>query len=231
MTGPSSDRGSPATPARAARSRRADVPDLTCEIAAGREQGRLVCGIDEAGRGPLAGPVLAAAVILPFGPLPRELVGIIRDSKQLGRAARETAAPLIRAHARVGIGRAEVAEIDRLNILQASLLAMARAVADLGVPPDMALVDGRQLPALPCPTQAVVGGDRRCLSIAAASIIAKVERDRLMVRLAAEYPGYGWEHNMGYPTRAHRAALERLGITPHHRRSFAPVSQRIALSD
>jgi len=124
----------------------------------------------------------------------------------------------------IGVGVAEVSEIDRLNILQASLLAMQRAVAALGTAPEMALVDGNIAPNLPIPTRTVVKGDSLCLSIAAASIVAKVTRDRIMATLASEHPGYGWERNAGYGTAEHRVAIERLGITPHHRRSFAPIA-------
>jgi ribonuclease HII len=184
----------------------------------------LVCGIDEAGRGPLAGPVVAAAVILDRKRLPRALRHGLDDSKKLSAAAREDYARLLGAGAaRIGIGAASVAEIDRLNILRASLLAMARAVAALDVLPALALVDGNVPPPLPCAVATVVGGDGLSLSIAAASVIAKVTRDRLMRLLALRYGGYGWERNAGYATAEHRAALGRLGPTPHHRCSFAPV--------
>ncbi len=186
-----------------------------------------VCGIDEAGRGPLAGPVVAAAVVLDLArPVPRG----IDDSKKLDRATREALAEKIRARALVGVGQASVAEIDRFNILRATLLAMRRAVADLtrahGCLPAMALVDGNVAPPLEgCAVRTVVGGDALSCSIAAASIIAKVTRDRLMAELAAAHPHYGWEHNAGYGTRAHLAALGRHGATPHHRASFRPVRQ------
>ncbi len=204
-------------PRRAPASR----PDLSLEAACG--PGALVCGVDEAGRGPLAGPVTAAAVIL--GPdFPPDLCALIDDSKRLSAARRESLAPAIRAHAlHAAVALADVEEIDRLNVLHAALLAMARAVAGLGVVPARALVDGHMAPDLPCPVQTVVKGDSRSLSIAAASILAKVERDRIMRELAARHPGYGWERNAGYPTADHRAALSRLGPTPQHRRSFAPV--------
>lgn len=204
-------------------------PDRALEIAAG--PGLLVCGIDEAGRGPLAGPVVAAAVILP-DVLPPEIAAAIDDSKRLPREERERLCPEIRALAvAVGVGRAEVAEIDRLNIHHATLLAMSRAYAALSRAADRALVDGRFAPRLPCPVETVVKGDARCLSIAAASIVAKVERDFTMQTLAAEFPHYGWERNAGYPTPEHRAALLRHGPTPHHRASFAPVAQQLALTD
>jgi ribonuclease HII len=183
----------------------------------------LVCGIDEAGRGPLAGPVVAAAVILDRRRLPRSLRDGLDDSKKLSAAAREEYAALLWRYGIIGRGAASVAEIDRINILQATLLAMARAVAALGVVPERALVDGNVPPPLTCKVETVVGGDGLSLSIAAASIIAKVTRDRLMRRLAARHPGYGWERNVGYATLEHRDALSRLGPTIHHRTSFAPV--------
>ncbi len=187
------------------------------------ECGGIVCGIDEAGRGPLAGPVVAAAVIVDPKRLKRRVVRAIDDSKALDRAVREALYAEIRAGARVGVGAASAAEIDRINILQATLVAMRRAVAALGVLPDMALVDGNVAPLLPCACRTVVGGDGLSLSIAAASIIAKVTRDALMARLAMRYPGFGWESNVGYGTPAHTSALARLGPTPHHRKSFRPV--------
>ena len=183
-----------------------------------------VCGVDEVGRGPWAGPVVAAAVILDRD---WDADGV-DDSKRLTAAVRARLRREIEAHAEIGTGQASVCEIDRLNILNATLLAMRRAVAALPRVPECALVDGNRLPDLPCPAQAVTGGDARSLSIAAASIVAKVERDRLMAGLAADFPGYGWERNAGYGTPEHAAALERLGVSPHHRRSFAPVARRLA---
>jgi ribonuclease HII len=194
------------------------MPDLSREA----RLGRLVAGVDEAGRGPLAGPVVAAAVIFAPGRLPTELDGL-DDSKRLSAAARIRYAAVIGRVARVGIGAAGVAEIDRLNILRASLLAMERAVAALGLVPDAALVDGTHAPLLSCPVQTLIDGDTLSLSIAAASVIAKVVRDRAMKALGRRYDAYGWERNAGYPTREHREALLRCGVTPHHRRSFAPV--------
>jgi ribonuclease HII len=201
------------------------MPSFTIESAAG---GR-VAGVDEAGRGPLAGPVLAAAVVFPRRP-PRALARLIDDSKQLDAEARATAfAALWQSRAagiaEVGVGAASVAEIARLNILHAALLAMARAVARLPAPPDLALVDGNQPPPLACAVRCVVEGDATCLSIAAASIVAKVLRDRAMTRLAVRWPGYGWESNAGYATLAHREALRRLGPTRHHRAAFGTVRQ------
>jgi ribonuclease HII len=179
-----------------------------------------VAGVDEVGRGPLAGPVLAAAVVLDFTQLPAGLA----DSKALRPARRQALARAIQAGAAVGIGQASVAEIDALNILRASHLAMRRALAALPQPPDHALIDGNLLPHdLPCPATAVVRGDATVLSIAAASIVAKVARDALMAELDLAHPGYGWRANAGYPTAAHLAALRTLGVTPHHRRSFGPI--------
>ncbi|MFZ5750645.1 MAG: ribonuclease HII [Pseudomonadota bacterium] len=179
-----------------------------------------VAGIDEAGRGPLCGPVVAAAVILDPAAIPEGL----NDSKKLTAPRREALFDRILSGARVGVGQASVAEIDELNILRASHLAMCRAVAALPVPPAHVLVDGPLLPRdLAVDGTAVVRGDARCLSIAAASIVAKVTRDRIMVDLAQQHPGYGWDRNAGYPTPDHLAALRNLGVTPQHRRSFRPV--------
>jgi len=202
------------------------VPDFALEIAAGG----VVAGIDEAGRGPLAGPVIAAAVVLNRETLPPEIADGLDDSKRLSPSRRAVFFTALQGEARIGIGGASVAEIDQLNILQATFLAMVRAFGGLGSRPDRALVDGNRLPALPIPAQAVVGGDRRSLSIAAASIVAKVTRDRIMAGLARRHPGYGWEHNAGYSTKAHRDALARLGVTPHHRRGFAPVTRILTLT-
>jgi ribonuclease HII len=197
------------------------MPNLDMELAAG---GR-VAGVDEAGRGPLAGPVVAAAVILPPG-LSSALADRLDDSKKLSEIQRQVAfQALLASGAEIGIGAASVGEILRLNILHASMLAMRRAVARLGIPPDLALVDGNKAPALACGVRCVVGGDALCLSIAAASIVAKVTRDRAMRRLAVRFPGYGWEVNAGYPTASHRAALRQLGATRHHRDGFGTVAQ------
>jgi ribonuclease HII len=206
------------------------MPDFSLESAHG---GR-VAGLDEAGRGPLAGPVLAAAVVF-LVPPPARLAALLDDSKKLGVARREAAFAALIEAARAGlvqhaIAAASAAEIGRLNILRATQLAMARALARLPARPDLALVDGNRAPALPCAVRCVVGGDALSLSIAAASILAKVTRDRAMARLDARWPGYGFAIHQGYPTAAHRAALARLGPSPHHRRGFAPVDQaRLAL--
>jgi ribonuclease HII len=184
----------------------------------------VVCGVDEVGRGPLAGPVVAAAVIIDRARFSAELRENLDDSKLLRRDVREACCRALRDCARIGIGAASVGEIDRINILRASLLAMSRAVAALGVRPDVALIDGNMTPpALPCPAQTVVGGDGLSFSIAAASVVAKVTRDRIMHALARRHPSYAWETNVGYSTRAHFAALAAFGVTVHHRRSFAPV--------
>ncbi|MBI1417031.1 MAG: ribonuclease HII [Limimaricola sp.] len=193
------------------------LPDLSHERATGAAR---VAGVDEAGRGPLAGPVVAAAVILTPGSIPPGL----NDSKTIAKARLPALFDAIMAAAEVSVGLASVAEIDSLNILRASHLAMERALADLLPPPDHALIDGNLLPrGLAVPATAIVKGDALSLSIAAASIIAKVTRDRIMVDLAQQHPGYGWERNAGYPSAAHRKALQDLGVTPHHRRSFRPV--------
>jgi ribonuclease HII len=192
------------------------VPDLALETALGP----LVAGIDEAGRGPWAGPVVAAAVMLDPAAVPPG----IDDSKRLAPRRRAALAAALAGCARLGIGRASVEEIDTMNISQATALAMRRALAALGTVPRLLLVDGDRVPSgLPCPARAIVGGDRLCLSIAAASIVAKVTRDALMAELARSCPGYGWERNAGYGTPEHAGALARLGVTPHHRRSFRPV--------
>ncbi|MGP6087679.1 ribonuclease HII [Antarctobacter jejuensis] len=179
-----------------------------------------VAGVDEVGRGPLAGPVVAAAVVLNPESIPEGL----NDSKKLSVKRRVLLEALLRQSALVGLGQATVEEIDEINILQASLLAMRRAVADLPVVPDHLLIDGNKIPAgLPCDATPVVGGDALSPSIAAASIVAKKWRDDVMKKAAVQFPGYGWETNAGYPTKCHKSALRDLGVTPFHRRSFAPV--------
>jgi ribonuclease HII len=195
---------------------------------------KAVCGVDEVGRGPLAGPVVAAAVLLPFWQwegVPAALTGVT-DSKQLSAAQRRHFVTVIQTLAlKVGIGTASPAEIDALNIRRATLLAMGRAVAHLQLAAHAyVLVDGRDLPpGLPCPAQAIIRGDQTSLSIAAASIIAKEHRDAHMTQLARTYPGYGWEQNSGYPTAAHRQALRALGVTDQHRRSYSPVRAALGL--
>lgn len=185
-----------------------------------------VAGVDEAGRGPLAGPVLAAAVIMP----PDARIPGVDDSKRLSAAVRVELAERIRERAvAIGIGAASAREIDRINILRATHLAIRRAVTRLSPAPEHILVDGLPVRGLEAGHTAIVDGDRLVHAIACASILAKVTRDRLMERLARRYPEYGWERNAGYGTREHRAALDRLGPTPHHRRSFGPVQLSLDL--
>ena len=192
--------------------------DLEATLAA---QGHApVCGVDEVGRGPLAGPVVAAAVILDPSNIPDGL----NDSKRLTAGQRAALSEAIHATAHVSIAGASVAEIDTHNILRAAHIAMVRAVEGLAVRPSIALIDGNLIPqGLPLNARAVVKGDAISLSIAAASIVAKVRRDAIMTDLAQQFLGYGWDTNMGYPTKAHKTALRALGVTPHHRRSFKPV--------
>jgi len=194
--------------------------DFAYETAALARGLSVVVGVDEVGRGPLAGPVTAAAVRLDARCIPPGLA----DSKALTAARREALFAALLDCAEVSVAHASVEEIDRLNILRASHLAMERAVAGLSCRVDHALIDGNMIPRnLSCGAEAIIKGDALCLSIAAASIIAKVTRDRIMVDLAQQHPGYGWEDNAGYPTKAHLEALLNLGVTPHHRRSFKPV--------
>jgi ribonuclease HII len=203
------------------------MPSFTHE----RKIGGRVAGIDEAGRGPLAGPVVAACVLLDLERTPRKLTRALDDSKQLSREERERAFTLLAAArlegiVSIGVGAASVGEIDRINILQATFLAMRRALTRLPVRPDHVLIDGDRLPReLPCPATALIGGDGLSFSIAAASIVAKVLRDRAMHRLATRYPGFGWVTNVGYGTEEHTQGLAQLGPSPHHRLSFAPCAQ------
>lgn len=184
--------------------------------------GCYIAGVDEAGRGPLAGPVIAAAVILN----PRSPVVGLADSKAISEKRRlELYQEIVERSLAWGAGRAEPQEIDCINILQATLLAMQRAIANLAMEPELVLVDGNCVPKLPFPVRAIVRGDSLVPAISAASIIAKVSRDREMIRLEEEYPGYGFSRHKGYPTREHITQLARLGVTPHHRRSFSPVKR------
>lgn len=196
-----------------------------------RQHGGIVCGVDEVGRGPWAGPVLTAAVILDPDNIPPGL----NDSKKLSQKKREALSPLILETAHVGFGEASVEEIDEYNILQATMIAMSRAVENLMVKPDHALVDGTQLPKLICSASKVKKGDCISLSIAAASIVAKVKRDFLMKNLGEIYPEYGWERNAGYGTKQHIQALSLVGPSRFHRKSFAPIrniiDQGIAIRD
>ena len=197
------------------------MPDFSRELALG---GR-VAGVDEVGRGPLAGPVLAAAVVLPVG-LTAQLAAVLDDSKKLSPRKRALALQALRASGgEIGVGAASVGEIYKLNILHASFLAMRRAIAALPVPPEHVLVDGNKQPGIAIPCTTLVGGDGLSLSIAAASIVAKEIRDRLMRLLDARYPHYGWAKNAGYAAEIHRAAIIQHGPTPHHRRGFGPLLQ------
>ncbi|MEE2997002.1 MAG: ribonuclease HII [Pseudomonadota bacterium] len=203
------------------------MPDLSIE----RGCTGIVAGIDEAGRGPWAGPVVAAAVILPAHP-PQSLRTGLDDSKKLSASRREFLLGAISACSDVGIGAASVFEIERDNILAATYSAMRRAVAGLPIMPDTALIDGNQLPPnLPCAGRSIIKGDSLSLSIAAASIVAKVTRDRIMTALALRYPAFGWERNAGYGTRQHQDGLATTGVTPHHRRSFAPITKILSLGE
>ena len=192
------------------------MPDFSFEL----EIGGRVAGVDEVGRGPLAGPVMAAAVVLN----PDDIPDGLNDSKALSAKRRAALYAELMARADVSVGSASVAEIDEHNILRASHIAMVRAIAGLSVQPDHVLIDGNMIPrGLNLAATTVIKGDARSLSIAAASIVAKIRRDRLMVDLAQQHPGYGWETNMGYPSKSHKEALQNIGVTPHHRRSFKPV--------
>jgi len=197
------------------------VPDFSIELS----KTGLVAGVDEAGRGPWAGPVVAGAAILNPQTLPQDLMDGLDDSKKLKADKRESLlVRLEETDAILGVGVATVDEIDAVNILQATMLAMGRALSDLGTVPDFALIDGNRVPKnLPCPAEAVVKGDGLSLSIAAASIVAKVMRDRMMTKLDARHPGYGWASNAGYGTKAHQEGLKTLGVTSEHRKSFAPI--------
>lgn len=204
-------------------------PDLAEEMALYAQGYRLIAGLDEAGRGSWAGPVVAAAVILPLARprLAEELTGV-RDSKQLTPGERERLYQVIEEAAlSVGVGIVPPTQIDEVGIMPATRLAMQEAIAELSPAPDFLLVDFLRLPALPIPQESIAGGDALSLSIAAASIVAKVRRDRLMVELEARYPGYGFARHKGYGTREHRQALARLGPSPLHRRSFAPMKGMI----
>ncbi|MBK6897528.1 MAG: ribonuclease HII [Alphaproteobacteria bacterium] len=204
------------------------MPDFEYED---RHEG-LVCGLDEVGRGPLAGPVVAACVVIPPDQRHHDFIKGINNSKKLSKQKRAALSNLILSIFPSAIIEICVEEIDKINILQASLLAMRRSCERVYkiMPISHALVDGNKAPELPCPSTTIIKGDDKSLSIAAASIIAKVYRDTLMEKLAKEFPGYGWENNMGYPTADHIAALDRYGITAHHRKSFGPVKVRLQKS-
>jgi len=206
---------------------RTDRPTFELESECRSNGFQNIAGVDEAGRGPWAGPVVAAAVIL----VPDKCPNGLQDSKKLSANSRETLFEKIKETADVGVGLADPREIDEHNILQATFLAMQRAIANLEASPDMALVDGKLLPQLPCAGQAIVKGDGRSLSVAAASIIAKVTRDRIMTDLALEFPDYGWERNKGYGTKDHQNGLASAGVTQHHRRSFKPIHKILCLDE
>ncbi|MCK5446174.1 MAG: ribonuclease HII [Rhodospirillaceae bacterium] len=205
------------------------MPDFSIEDRH-KDANAIICGVDEAGRGPWAGPVVAGAVVLDSANLSDVLISSLDDSKKLKPHTREQLFSALQSCAAIGVGISDVGEIDRLNILQATMMAMKRAVADLGISPQLALVDGNRAPDLACPVQCVIKGDGLSLSIAAASIIAKVTRDRIMGELAVAHPGYGWHTNQGYGTKAHQQGLKDLGITAHHRKSFAPIRKIIEAS-
>jgi ribonuclease HII len=200
------------------------APDFSFELAAQKQGYSFICGIDEAGRGPWAGPVVAAAVILD----PKSIPSGLNDSKKLKEAQREKLFAEITASSRVGVGIGDEVRIDRDNILATTLWAMNEAVCNLSEAPHYALVDGNRAPKLSCGVQTIISGDARSLSIAAASIIAKVTRDRIMVALHEEFPGYGFARHKGYGTAFHAAALLELGPCIHHRKSFAPIAKLLA---
>lgn len=213
------------------RSRPGDMPNFRHEMRLEGAGSVRIAGIDEAGRGPLAGPVVAAVAVIDRGAAKRKLLRLIDDSKKLALEDREAAyeAMVCSGIVQFAVGEASVEEIDRINILQATFLAMRRALQALAEQPDLVLIDGNQVPPqLGCKAETLVGGDAASYSIAAASIFAKVTRDRYMATLAQSFPGYGWETNRGYSSAEHLAALTRLGPTPHHRASFAPVSAAMA---
>lgn len=195
----------------------------------------LICGIDEAGRGPWAGPVVAGVAVFLTREVSPELLAQLNDSKKLSAKKREYLYELLRqeeqaGHILCGIGEASAAEIDELNILQATFMAMRRAVENLPQKPDIALIDGNRLPKdFPCANECFIGGDGRSYSIAAASILAKVYRDRLMSEMAKQYPHYGFEKNAGYGTKAHIEGLRQYGVTPQHRRSYRPIKEFLAI--
>ena len=205
------------------------MPTFRHENALGRKSGAVICGVDEVGRGPLAGPVVACAAILPLSGVSTRLLGALEDSKRLSAETRAALAAQLRGQAIFALGEAGVEEIDRLNILQASLLAMRRAVESLPLAPAHALIDGNRKAGLPCAETTIVAGDHLSYSIAAASILAKVARDKMMGELARTYSRYGWERNAGYGTAEHLAAIRAHGITPEHRRSFRPVYEQLTL--
>ena len=205
------------------------MPDFSLEESLGLSTSAVIVGVDEVGRGPLAGPVTAAAVFVDRQKITSDLLTKIADSKKIAQKKRATISKQIESIAIIGIGWASSGEIDQLNILEATMLAMQRAISSLRKQiisdPDYILIDGNKVPRLDFPSKAIVRGDEKSLSIAAASIVAKSKRDAFMTSLSKLYPGYGWEKNAGYGTREHLAAIEREGITVHHRRSFKPIAK------
>ena len=204
------------------------MPDFSLEESLGLSTSAVIVGVDEVGRGPLAGPVTAAAVFVDRQKITLDLLTKIDDSKKISQKKHATISKQIESIAIIGIGWASSGEIDQLNILEATMLAMQRAISSLRKQiisdPDYILIDGNKVPRLDFPSKAIVRGDEKSLSIAAASIVAKSKRDAFMTSLSKLYPGYGWEKNAGYGTREHLAAIEREGITVHHRRSFKPIA-------
>jgi ribonuclease HII len=207
------------------------MPSFRYEISLGRKSGAVICGVDEAGRGPLAGPVFACAAILPLDGISTRLLGALDDSKRLSPEVREEIAVKLRVKAIWALGEASVEEIDRFNILRATFMAMRRAFDGLPVQPVHAVIDGNMKPGLPCAETTIVEGDHLSYSIAAASILAKVARDKMMRELHLDHPRYGWERNVGYGTKEHLAAIDLHGLTPHHRTSFRPVYEQLTLID
>ena len=205
------------------------MPDFSLEESLGLSTSAVIVGVDEVGRGPLAGPVTAAAVFVDRQKITLDLLTKIDDSKKISQKKHATISKQIESIAIIGIGWASSGEIDQLNILEATMLAMQRAISSLQKQiisdPDYILIDGNKVPRLDFPSKAIVRGDEKSLSIAAASIVAKNKRDAFMTSLSKLYPGYGWEKNAGYGTREHLAAIEREGITVHHRRSFKPIAK------
>lgn len=199
------------------------MPDFTYEEQAFLDGFTPVVGVDEAGRGSWAGPVVACAVILDPKVSPTELIAGLDDSKRISKKKRDKLNHLLTSSASIGVGVSSVEEIDKLNILQATFIAMKRSIENLGISPGMILVDGNTLPDWPYNSRPIIKGDSRSLSIAAASIVAKVSRDRMMTNLANNYPEYGWERNAGYGTKLQQQALSEHGFTKHHRLSFKPV--------
>ena len=207
------------------------MPDFSIENSLSPNKHKIICGIDEVGRGPLAGPVVAAAVVLPSNNSINNIKHEINDSKKLSAKKRAYLYTEIKKIAKTAIGKASVKEIDNINILQATMLAMQRAFNNLcnkyKIKPDFALIDGNKSPKLDCNIQTVIKGDQISLSIAAASIIAKYERDNIMAELSKIYPHYGWDKNAGYGTKLHMLGMEKFGVTEHHRRTFSPVSKML----